>query len=363
MKRLVSIVVTGTIALVAQAQQTNYNISGEVADSVKEVMVFVNGAREPQASFQVSGGLFTATGTADKDAILTVGHQAGRQFHSLMAVNDGTPLTLNLVDMTMSGSDTNNSLGAIQKETSKDDATLSAMMEEWRAVSAGQSDEAKARKAEIEKEYAKIEGAQIATLITYCKEHKGDVTPACFIGSLCYETDYYELKELLPEDAAYYNHPMAERAKMQLESLSKRLPGLMFTDLTMNDPDGNEHKLSEWAGKGNYVLVDFWASWCGPCRMEMPNVVETYTKYSPKGYDVVGVSFDSKNEAWKDAIDKLGLAWHHISDLKGWQCAASDIYGVKSIPSNVLLSPEGEIIASDLRGDALKEKLAEIYGF
>ena len=147
-----------------------------------------------------------------------------------------------------------------------------------------------------------------------------------------------------------------------LASFEKRKPGTMFHELTMKDMEDREVKLSQWAGKGNYVLVDFWASWCGPCRQEMPNVIQNYERYHAKGFEVVGVSFDQKKDAWVAAVQQIGMRWPQMSDLKGWQCAASDIYGVRSIPASVLLDPQGKIIAIDLRGKALGAKLKEIYG-
>ena len=147
-------------------------------------------------------------------------------------------------------------------------------------------------------------------------------------------------------------------AKHLLTSLEKRHPGLQYKDLTMSDMDGKNVRLSNWVGKGKYVLVDFWASWCGPCRQEMPNVVEAYRKYKSKNFEIVGVSFDERKGAWTAAVKQLGMTWPQMSDLRGWQSAAASVYGINSIPANVLLDPKGKIVAVDLRGDDLQTTLA-----
>lgn len=145
-----------------------------------------------------------------------------------------------------------------------------------------------------------------------------------------------------------------------IEAGKKTAVGAMAMDFTQNDVDGKPVKLSDF--KGKYVLLDFWASWCGPCRGENPNVVKAFNKYKDKGFTVLGVSLDRENgkEAWLKAIKDDGLTWTHVSDLKFWQNAVAVQYGIRSIPQNYLIDPTGKIVASNLRGPALDAKLAEL---
>jgi len=130
-------------------------------------------------------------------------------------------------------------------------------------------------------------------------------------------------------------------------------------DFTLPDREGKNFKLSSL--KGKVVLVDFWASWCGPCRKENPNLVKAYAKYHEKGFEIVGVSLDDKKDAWLKAIDADKLNWLHVSDLKGWKSNLATEYGIRSIPTSFLVDVNGKIIAKDLRGEALEKKLAAIY--
>ena len=123
-------------------------------------------------------------------------------------------------------------------------------------------------------------------------------------------------------------------------------------DFTLDTPDGNAVRFSDKLGKG-YVLLDFWAAWCGLCRRENPNVVEVFNKYRDRGFDVVGVSLDQSRESWVEAIEKDGLAWTHVSDLLYWHSKPARLYGIRAIPSNVLIDKNGIIIKKNLRGKEL----------
>jgi len=134
--------------------------------------------------------------------------------------------------------------------------------------------------------------------------------------------------------------------------------GQVAPDFTLPDPSGKMISLSSFRGK--YVLVDFWASWCGPCRQENPNVVKAYQQFKGKNFTILGVSLDKTKDKWQEAIKADGLAWNHVSDLKFWDSAVVPLYGLNAIPTNFLLDPQGKVIASNLRGPALEAKLQEV---
>lgn len=149
----------------------------------------------------------------------------------------------------------------------------------------------------------------------------------------------------------------------QIDSIIARLqhlqPGAAAPDFTLPDTDGNPVRLSDF--RGRYVWVDFWASWCPDCRRENPNIVAAYNRFKEKNFTVLGVSLDRNREAWLKAIEKDGLTWTHVSDLQAWNSPVATLYAIRWIPTGFLLDPEGTILAVGLEGEALMEKLADIF--
>ena len=222
--------------------------------------------------------------------------------------------------------------------------------------------EGQAKLEQLEAQLETLEKQQVELVVRIARENHDSQLPAAYIKDAAYSMSFEQLTTVLDPTAAYYANDELKNVKRIYEGMKKRQPGLTFHELEMKNMNDEDVRLSQWAGKGQYVMVDFWASWCGPCRQEMPNVVANYEKYHQKGFEIVGVSFDQRKDAWVAAVQQMGMNWPQMSDLKGWKCTASEAYGISSIPASVLLDPQGKIVATNLRGKALGEKLKEIYG-
>lgn len=153
-----------------------------------------------------------------------------------------------------------------------------------------------------------------------------------------------------------YKKQLVQQKELKKSGLSR---GSEVPDIELPTPSGEMLKLSSLRGK--YVLIDFWASWCGPCRRENPNVVRLYNKYHNQGFDIFGVSLDNNASKWQAAIAKDKLTWNHVSDLKGWSSSAARLYNVSSIPFTVLIDPDGKVIGTNLRGQQLEQVLENIF--
>jgi peroxiredoxin len=212
----------------------------------------------------------------------------------------------------------------------------------------------------IEKEYDSINKNMTNASINYVLKNKQSVVAAFVASNMLYELSLGKLDTIVKNfSGSLSKNNYVIKIKEQAEALRNVQIGKPAPEIALNDTTGKPLKLSSL--KGKYVLIDFWASWCGPCRAENPNVVKAFNKFGEKGFTVYGVSLDDNKEKWVNAIKKDGLAWTHVSDLKKWANAAAKQYAVMSIPANFLLDKEGKIIASNLRGEDLEKKLGEIF--
>ncbi len=179
------------------------------------------------------------------------------------------------------------------------------------------------------------------------------------LAQVSYEIEGDVLADYLSKlDPKLDSTQLIKTLKARAEKLKRVSVGQITPDFTMNSVDGNPVKLSDVYSKNEYTLVDFWASWCGPCRGENPNVVAVYNEYNTKGFGVIGVSLDTKKDNWIKAIADDKLTWTHVSDLKGWQNEAAGLYAVNSIPMNLLVDKTGKIIARNLREAKLRETIS-----
>ncbi|MDR3094047.1 MAG: AhpC/TSA family protein [Bacteroidales bacterium] len=198
-------------------------------------------------------------------------------------------------------------------------------------------------------------------MMEFVKQHPDNVLSAFIIeNTLSYVGDLDDVADII---AGFdENHPSqwVQMTKKKLSATKNTVKGQLFTDFEMNTPENTPATLSDYAGKGTYLLIDFWASWCRPCRIANPQLVEIYRKYKDKGFDIVGVSLDKNKSDWTKAIADDQLTWHHLSDLQFWDSKAAKLYSITSIPYAILLDKDGKIIEKGIHPKELDEKLAEL---
>ena len=316
---------------------------------------------------ETNNGTFEIKGTGKKDAFLGISCSGITGYTTF--INDGTPIEVDLTTMEIKGSKLNEKFNAYDKEINyirlkADDANIyNRLYTEGKEK--GKSDEELAyfrkRMSSPIYNYAKLYEREKEII----EENPDNIIPAFFLPEAMVLYSIPDLKNVLSPECAYTNHPMVKEVKNYLVETEEKMSfiGKQFIDMEITGTDGKKHKLSEYCGKGNYVFIDFWASWCGPCLSEMPIVKANYEKYHPKGFDIVAISLDVNDNAWKECIAKNEMTWTNLSDLCGWNSNTVSTYKVRSIPMSLLVDPQGKIIERDLRGDLLTYKLKEIYGF
>ena len=359
MKKVLFLAALVAAAMPSLAQQVKYSVSGISDNNGKKVYLLNKNNSSTIDSTIVADGKFTFTGEVEKDALMGV--RKGKEGVTTLFFNDGTPVTVNLNDSTLKGSPINERL---TDYIVKMDRPLVAFRAKLETMT---KEEIKAHAEELNGEMQKLLDDHIAEVNKLFVAERNTLIPVAFAEEYFFDNGVEAFDKLQQEQVVFAGHPALKIARDMVSKIlvpdeKATFIGQQFTDLEMADPDGKMHKVSELVGEGKWVLVDFWASWCGPCRAEMPNVLEAYNRFHAKGFEVVGISFDQKKEAWVKAIEQIKMPWLQLSDLKGWQCAAAPAYKIDAIPDNILIDPRGKITDRGLRGKSLHSRLEKIFG-
>ncbi|MCC7526012.1 MAG: AhpC/TSA family protein [Chitinophagaceae bacterium] len=344
---------------------TTYVLTGQVSGLDNGWVYLYRPEKKQQVpdSAEIANGSFTFKGSASMPEFVLLGYnQQGQKKFPLGFFIEGGKINIkgsvdSLYKADITGSAAQDDLKKFNELRKPIEDKQKALYEAYQVASMS-GDGKKA--GEIQQQYEALEAENKTLVAKFVHDN-----PASFVSAFQlaqtfgYEVNPTELEPLYSAlDEKVKSSHFGKAVKESLDAAQTTAVGSIAPDFTLNDVNGKPISLASF--KGKYTLVDFWASWCGPCRQENPTVVKAYNTYKSKGFDILGVSLDEKKDKWEQAIQQDKLAWTQVSDLKGWESDAAALYGIKAIPMNYLLDKEGKIIAKSLRGEELIKKLGEI---
>jgi len=364
MKKLIGIIAVSLFAF--SCSTSSYKIDGSIENATDQ-MVYLKTMKDTELitadSTMMEAGKFVFEGSVEVPDLYAIDFEQNDDRIILFVENSEILITGNadnVMASDISGSETHDLLlefNMLQEELAKPlmdiqykfqtaamDGSLTPEMEE-----------------QLRNEYMDENEKLTDSVVGFVKQNVNSVVSAYItLTQLANQISFEDLESIVngfTSDIAKSPFVIALKEKLDLEK--QTAIGQDFIDFSHPDKDGNMITFSSVTGE-NYVLLDFWAGWCAPCRKENPNLVRLYNEYNTKGFDIFGVSLDRNRKEWLDAIEADGLVWTNVSDVTGWENSIAKMYGVQSIPASLLISPEGKIIAKNLRGEELEQKLAEL---
>lgn len=363
MKKLIYLFAAGSLAFTACNNTPSYKITGTVEGVADGDTVYLQEYKGRSMvkldSAVVQSGSFVFTGKQDSavNRYITCVKDGQRLLTDFFLENGNINVTLSPEKNTIGGTANNDAYQKFKDDFIALSKEMNEMYRKAKTDSTLTDEQREAIMAEIEKKDSVAMEVVYATI-------DANITNAVGIYLLPNYASAFELdrqKALVEKvPVQYLNNERIAKLKEHIETSEKTAIGQKFIDFSMDTPEGKTVKLSDFISQNKYTLIDFWASWCGPCRAEMPNVVAAYNEFKGKGFGIVGVSLDNNLDKWKESIKSLNITWPQMSDLQGWNNAGAKLYGVNSIPATVLVDQEGTIVARNLRGEAIKKKLSEL---
>ena len=280
-------------------------------------------------------------------------------------IADGKPIEVTIkngVGEITKGSEQNMKLAEARSKMRDLESKKDDLRNEYRALRERYGEDIpEVAEADADKRWDAIEGEIKDTYTQAILNNADNLVPIFFLCKFANDLGV-EFLDSFMTDYKYKDHKQLDYINRVISGEKNKKEGAEVVDFVAKDLEGKECHLTDYVGKGKYVLVDFWASWCGPCCAEIPNIKANYEKYKEKGFEVVGVSLDYKQEDWEKKVQELGITWPQMSDLKGWDSDVCGLYNIWAIPQVLLYNPDGKVIAGPwLHGEALGQKLAEIF--